>query len=405
MKCAFLLGSPDISGGTYVIFEHAIRMNRRGIDITIITEEKVDMNRLFWHIEANELTWETYESAKDILYDIVIATWWKTVYDIYKIKAKKYAYFVQSIESKFYLEKEVPLKKLIDCTYLLPIFYITEATWIKNYLKKNYDQKADIVLNGIRKDIYTTRSNCIAPRNMNKLRVLVEGHLGVHFKNTKKTIELCRISKADEIWLMTGSEINEYPGVDRIFSKIPIFETPKIYNSCDVIIKLSYVEGMFGPPLEMFHCRGTAIVYDVTGYDEYIKHDYNAFVVKVDDEDQVVKYINVLKERPQYLKKLKRGAIKTANEWPDWETQSLCFEKVLKKNVKTSQNISQRSLESKTKLFLDFFYIAEEYRKGLLKKEEIEKGKAFFKKIKNKINKKFKKLYNLFIRNQKKLKL
>lgn len=71
---------------------------------------------------------------------------------------------------------------------------------------------------------------------------------------------------------------------------------PEIYRSCDVIVKLSYIEGMFGPPLEMFHCGGTAIVYDVTGHDEYIVHEKNALVVKTDDDKQVINYIKWIKK-------------------------------------------------------------------------------------------------------------
>lgn len=43
---------------------------------------------------------------------------------------------------------------------------------------------------------------------------------------------------------------------------------------------------MFGPPLEMFHCGGTSIVYDVTGHDEYIVHDKNGLVAKTDDDEK-----------------------------------------------------------------------------------------------------------------------
>ena len=39
MKIAFLLGSPDISGESYVIFEHAKRINRPGHLVSIITED------------------------------------------------------------------------------------------------------------------------------------------------------------------------------------------------------------------------------------------------------------------------------------------------------------------------------------------------------------------------------
>ena len=65
-----------------------------------------------------------------------------------------------------------------------------------------------------------------------------------------------------------------------ICRKITCHADSGIYRSCDVIVKLSYVEGMFGPPLEMFHCGGTSIVYDVTGHDEYIVHGKNGLVAK-----------------------------------------------------------------------------------------------------------------------------
>ncbi len=154
MKWAFLLGSPDISGGTYVIFEHAIRNMKRGEDVYIITLEEVTMDRLYWHPEAKALKWKTYEQVKNEVFDVAIATWWRTIFDIHKVNAKSYVYFVQSIESKFYPEKEKILRNLVESTYLIPFTIITEATWIKEYLEEKYNLDVLLVHNGIRKDIY-----------------------------------------------------------------------------------------------------------------------------------------------------------------------------------------------------------------------------------------------------------
>lgn len=52
MKIAFFIGLPDISGGSYAIYEHAIRMNRRGYPVSIITEDTVDPSRYSWHPEV-----------------------------------------------------------------------------------------------------------------------------------------------------------------------------------------------------------------------------------------------------------------------------------------------------------------------------------------------------------------
>lgn len=64
-KIAFLLWSPDISGGTNVIFEHATRMRKNGDDITIITEDKPNNKRLEWFPGAEKLTWMDYAEAAE----------------------------------------------------------------------------------------------------------------------------------------------------------------------------------------------------------------------------------------------------------------------------------------------------------------------------------------------------
>ena len=111
---------------------------RRGVDVCIITPEKVDPERLYWHPEARELAWKTIEEAEGDEFDIAVATWWRTVYDLHRVRAKTYCYFVQSIESRFCGEHEIALRKFVDSTYMLPLPVVTEASWIREYLKVNY---------------------------------------------------------------------------------------------------------------------------------------------------------------------------------------------------------------------------------------------------------------------------
>ena len=351
MKCIFTLGSPAIGGGTTVIFEHATRMVDEGEEVYIVTDKKVEPEEYAWHTSAHKLKWVTYEEIKNMEFDVAIATWWRTVYELYKIKSKHYVYFVQSIESKFYPQKEVGLKMLAEMTYMLGMKVITEATWIKEYLEQ-YGIDAYLVHNGIRKDIYKREGNKYEP--CDGLRVLVEGPVDVAFKNIPKTVKLVNESKAKEVWMLTSSDIKEYPGVDRVFSRVPPKDCAQIYRSCDVIVKLSYVEGMFGPPLEMFHCGGTAIVYDVTGHDEYIEHNKNGLVAKTDDDETIVKYINKLAEDNAFLLKLKKAAMKTADKWISWEESSARFYETVKK-LNKMESVSQKALENKSKFFFNVY--------------------------------------------------
>lgn len=385
MRWAIFLGSATVGGGTYVIFEHALHAMDRGEQVTIVTMEKVPREELYWHNRAAELTWKTIEEAAKEEYDVVISTWWRLIYEAYKVKGKHYLYFVQSIESKFYVSEEKPIKQLAEATYMLPMKMITEATWIQEYLAEHYCKNALLVHNGIRKDIYLPEGECYAPREPGKLRVLVEGPVNVDFKNIPKTVGLCMESKADEIWLMTSSEIDSYKGVDRVFSKVPITDTPKVYRSCDVIVKLSYVEGMFGPPLEMFHCGGTAITYDVTGHDEYIVHGVNGLVAKRDDDKKVIAYINKLKDEPEYLQKLKEGALKTASEWISWEESSNRFYEAVHELCQSGGDATQKQIELESKFHFDSYVIAEDYHNELKVLQENSGIKRIWIRIKRKI--------------------
>lgn len=340
MHIAFLLGSCEISGGTYVIIEHATRLKMRNHHVSLITLNTVEPHQLAWHPSAKNVEWLTLDEAKNCWFDFVFATWWQSVFLLEHLSASNYFYFIQSIESRFFPpENETNLEtrdidvlqQWCESTYRYPLPVVTEAKWISNYLKEHYNRDSFIIRNGIRKDLYRPDGPTVTPRGQGIFRVLIEGPIDVSFKNVKKTIELCNRSDVDEVWLLTSSDISQYPGVDKCFSKVPIDNTPEIYRSCDVLVKLSYVEGMFGPPLEMFHCGGTALVYDVTGHGEYIKHNKNSLVVKKDSENDVVHCLNRLKNESGLIGRLQQGALQTASKWPDWSESSLNLEKLLVK--------------------------------------------------------------------------
>lgn len=325
VKICFLVGSMAISGGTYVIVQHAAFLSGMGYDVTLAVQEPFTKKTMAWHDQIITLRCVPFDSAKAERFDLVIATWWKTALELGNFNSNRFGYFVQSIESKFYSTRETPLRSLVDSTYNLPIIFATEATWIKEYLHQNHGQSASLIINGIRKDIYQISGECISQKNPGTPRVLIEGPFGVPFKNTALAIRLAKKAGVKDIWVLTSSPVNNLPGVSRVFSRVPMYETPKIYRSCDILVKLSTVEGMFGPPLEMFHCGGTAIVFDVSGHDEYIANETNALVIKSGDINAVVSAIRSLLNNKELLTDLTAESLKTAKCWPSWDNSSAKF--------------------------------------------------------------------------------
>jgi len=354
-KICFLVGSLNISGGTYVILQHAWYLHSLGHDVTLAVQEPFTADTLKWHDKASSLKCVFFGEKTDEEFDLVIVTWWKTALEMFWYSAKRYAYFVQSIESKFYPDDEVPLKKLVDATYQLPVTYVTEASWIKYYLKENYSHHASLVLNGIRKDIYYESNNCFAPRPVEtQPRVLIEGHLGVSFKNTALAIKAAKKAGAKDVWMLTGTPIQKVPYVNRVFSKIPANMTQLVYRSCDFLVKLSTVEGMFGPPLELFHCGGTAVVYNVSGHDEYIENHKNGIVIERGDIAGVIATIRRLLGDRDLLDYLKEGALLTAAKWPSWQQSSEAFAQWTGIALNSAETDRDLALKIITKAWADY---------------------------------------------------
>ena len=307
-----------------MIFHHAAYAVGRGASVTFLTRRGQNAETASWCPGTDRFFYKNIEDAENDEYDIVIATEWRSAYDAHRIRAEKYIYFVQSIESRFFRPELGLLRAIAEKTYDLDYYYITEASWIREYLAVNHQKNAALVRNGIDKAVFCADGPCIAKRGPTP-RFLVEGHVDNWLKNVPKTISLLRQAAVGEIWLVTPSRITQYPGVDKVFSMVPVSHMPEIYRSCDVLVKLSLVEGMFGPPLEQFHCGGTALVYDVEGHEEYIKDGTNALVVNRDDEEGVVAAAQKMKQDAALLTFLKKNALETASSWIDWETSSSAF--------------------------------------------------------------------------------
>lgn len=363
MKWIILLADARICGGVNVIFEHIAYAHSQGVEVTVVSSKKLSAVDMQWHYAADCAEYRTYEECSGVFYDVAIVTGWNTAYEVYQIQARKYVYFVQAVESRFHKNQNTMGAKLAEMTYVLPFQYVTEASWIRKYLSDMYGWQAELIQNGINKNVFHDKVRPYVARQKGKLRVLVEGNVESWRKNVEDTVKVCRQSEADEIWLLTSSDIRMYEGVDRVFSKIPMRDVPRIYASCDVLVKLSLVEGMFGPPLEMFHCGGTAITYDIEGAEEYIVHGYNALVAPKDDLEIVLSYINELKRNSEELSILKRNAKNTAQKWRGWEYASEEFyEKI--SGLPEADEKDKRMLMLAAKAYEGWFHLqSEEYEK------------------------------------------
>ena len=100
-KVAFLISEPDIGRGFNVIFRQG--WNWCAAELTLRSSQRAGPARhVDWHpireiYTDPRFTWLDYNQASDHHFDLAIATWWATFFNLWKVKSERYAYFVQSI--------------------------------------------------------------------------------------------------------------------------------------------------------------------------------------------------------------------------------------------------------------------------------------------------------------------
>jgi glycosyltransferase involved in cell wall biosynthesis len=319
VRIAFLVNDLQLSGGVGVVIHHARELTRHGHDVSLVLVREQDLPHWGYDALAGMHVASLAEAQQD-RFDVAVATWWETTYSLFTVPAERYAYFVQSLEDRFY-EPEMIQRLGAAVTLDLPVAFITEARWIRDTLAElRPDARCFLVRNGIDKSIFPA-SDGIEPRLGGPLRVLIEGNPSVALKGIQDAVASVAAMREPRHVTVVTTEHEAFAGgpIDRVIGPIPHREMAALYAETDVVLKTSRVEGMFGPPLEGFHLGATCVVTEVTGHEEYVQHGWNGLICDWDDPRGTARALDRLASDRRELHFLRANALATAQSWPDWE--------------------------------------------------------------------------------------
>lgn len=320
MKIAYLLPCCTVSGGVAVVMQHANRLHARGHEVILVNQQQDTDTNWFPRQLVPVISVELYPSDVDIL----VATAWSTSFQVARMSAKRKFYFVQSDETRFHPPESI-WQHFTTLSYCLDFQYITEARWIQTWLLDNFGQQAKLVPNGLDPALFYPCTP-LEPKGQRR-RVLLEGAIGLPYKGMAEAF--AAILPLDvEVWCVSSFG-KPQPGwkCHRFFEQVPMDRMREIYSSCDILLKLSKVEGFFGPPMEMMACGGVSVVCRVTGHDEYIVDGFNALVTDTGDIPAATAAVRRLIEDCDLYAELQANGRETAQKWL-WESSINELEKI-----------------------------------------------------------------------------
>jgi glycosyltransferase involved in cell wall biosynthesis len=319
VKVGFVVPDTHLSGGIGTVAEHARRLKfRHGFDVSLVLDRDMPGQWTYEQLEGVPLL--PLHEAQEQEFDVVVATWWETTYALFTLESARYAYFVQSLEDRFFPKEHLPQQIGAGQTYGLPVSFITEARWIQRTLHElRPDASCYLVRNGIDKTNFAIPDE-VDVRLDGPLRIVVEGRPSVWFKGVPEALEsAARMESPHHVTVVAADRTGISGAYDRVLGPLTHRELAEVYAETDVLLKLSRVEGMFGPPLEAFHRGATCVVTPVTGHEEYVRHGWNGLVVDWDDTRGAARMLDLLARDRRLLHFLRTNAVATARGWPSWD--------------------------------------------------------------------------------------
>lgn len=324
MKVAFLVNDLQLSGGIGVVVQHARRLSRLpdwDVTLVLVREDEGPHWRGYEHLPRLHV--RSREEALEESYDVAVATWWETAFTLFELRARRYAYFVQSFEDRFYQHDEAE-RLGATLTVDLPVAFITEARWIADTLQAwRPDASCYLVRNGVDKEVFAPLAR-VEPNVRAPLRILVEGSPAVWHKRVPEALmAAAAMTEPRRVTAVCGdpTALGRLEA-DEVVGPLSHREMADLYARHDVLLKLSSVEGMFGPPLEAFHRGATCVVTPVTGHEEYVEHGHNGLLTDWDDLHGTARQLDLLSRDRALLHFLRTNALATARAWPTWEQAS-----------------------------------------------------------------------------------
>ena len=314
----FFLPALKISGGIYVILKHASFLKDEGWDVDLIVPfSNMDIFEFQGHL-FNIINLNNMELNAQ--YDILVATLYTTLYSTLNYyKTKRHLYLVQGYETDFF-PYGYYFRIMAEKTYTIPfnIEYITISKWCGKWLSEKYKKKYRYAPNGIDFKNYQPHK-----RNLkkNKIRILIEGDSSSHYKNVDESFKI--VEKLDnkkfEVWYLSYEGKPKYwYKLDKFFNEIPFEKVKEIYESCDILLKSSWLESFSYPPLEMMATGGYCVITPNDGNKEYLKDGKNCLFYKLGDINSAVKKINNLINDEALQQKLYENGVSTAKN-RDWK--------------------------------------------------------------------------------------
>lgn len=316
LHITYVMTWTGVCGGSKIILEHANKLTERGHKITIISHDKKPIwFKMNDSIQFIEVPWGQTLCESIPKCDVIVATYWREIYECIEQKIAPVIYFEQGDYHLFDLEKldnrtYEYIKKQLEVVQ----FVYTVSTFAKNKIKQIYNKDAIVIPNAVDSTIFFCKEY---RKNNKKINIAIIGSEESEFKrigNILKAIEIVKEEGYDiELNWITPTE----PKRNKIKAIVnpPQLIIGDTLRKSDIYICASMYESFCLPVLEAMTCGVAVITTNNGGNMDFVKDNENALVIEKDNIDDIVEKTKKLINNAQLRERLSRAALETSKQY------------------------------------------------------------------------------------------
>ncbi len=319
LHITYVMTWTGICGGSKIILEHANRLTQKGHKITLISHDnKPEWFQLNKNIEFIQVPWEEILCKKIPFCDVIVATYWREIYECIEQRIAPVIYFEQGDYHLFDLQKLDNRKfKYIKKQFETVQFMYTVSNFARGKIKTIYNKESKVIPNAVDKSIFYPKNNKTKNADTS---VAIIGSEKSTFKNIDDIINAVNILRNEDYKIKLKWITPDKPERNKIQAIInpPQIEIGNILRNSDIYICASMYESFCLPVLEAMTCGVAIITTNNGGNMDFVIDNKNALIIKKHDIIDLCEKIKLLIKDEDLRKSLAKNALITSKDY-SWD--------------------------------------------------------------------------------------
>ena len=320
LHIVYVMTWTGICGGSKIILQHCNELTKRGHKVTIVCHFPkpgwflLDENVDFIQVPMEEILCESIPSC-----DVIVATYWKEIYECMEQNIAPVVYFEQGDTHLFEPESiDICTMAHIRKQITIAPFVYTVSSFAKEKLKENFGVDAMVIPNAIDKKIFFPKIAEV--KHEGRTVITAIGSENIKFKCVFNIVVAIILLKKlghdiEFVWIS--------PDAPSQLKSIPALVNPSqneiadCLRRSDIYVCASLYESFCLPALEAMTCGAAVVTTDCGGIRDFAKDNVNALIIKKNDIADMMDKIEMLIKDAKLRQSLSTEALKTAKQF-DW---------------------------------------------------------------------------------------